>query len=833
MPSPPVPAAPSQLSAASGTAAIATAKQKEDVSELMAAIQSVLEEHNVVDARFILELPPSTATTADSAAMTTVDATARDIQRTGKASVVTASIDSSASNTGGGGTTATLLIRTQTAPAVGPTAPPEHHQPPPRARSPSAQTQAVAPQYPQLFPKHALTASSAPQSGTSPQNNSVSSLSVMTHPAVDAAAEDAGGKRTPPAAAAQAEPVNAIPAQPATQPGPPPSRCLDDTFTSKETAAALTDDTAAGIRLVSNQLAHVIAAAEVQMSRKEILQKFVGRSAILEDRRQREAKREAQMQSQTTKARLNGTPPPALPLKEDAGCAAKKPSPQPRRGTATTVDKYPARRSNTDAANPSGTAATTLSAAVSSPSPDQPQPYRRSVVRLTPPPPSASLSGGDSGARSSAWADSSSLPSLVSAKKSAVPGKTPVFSILNKEGSRLLDQGAAAVTPRSSLFGMVPAGGASAAASRAATNGGGPTEASWSSSNSNNTSVSPRRHSHPGGVSLRADDRAPPSPVHEPLLGTAAEEEANRQRSILVQTQPRSATQEPQTLESAGNRGSEGALPKLWSEQSKDNASRASQLQSQSRLSHTLPLNNLSLPCATVTTTVSGKHQTDTVSASSTVSSPRQQSRMPTSSAADASARSSLRTMLQEQQQLQEASRRSMEEHNRLMQATRAARMSAPTSCTPSNAFEASKAPVVALVASPEHAAAAVTGVAAAVPAVVEEGDRTQRRADIAASPAAHNTSVTPTCSTSGIQVVKFTLPHDQEARQAAVQQLCRSCAGTQHIDSKERYRALLAAQQEEFTAQEAKTQSYRALLSRAIEFNHYQQQQQQTPRSS
>ncbi|KAG5481487.1 hypothetical protein LSCM1_05504 [Leishmania martiniquensis] len=827
MSSPPVPAASSHLPGGAGAAASAATKQTGNVSGLMAAIQCVLEEHNVANARFILELPPAAAaatTSADAAALSAGDAHVREIQRASKALLVTASIDSPASNTEGGGANSTLLIRTQTTPAVAPPPPPEHQQPPPRARTPSPQAQSLALQQPHLFPKPSSPVPPAPHPGTAPQEDSVSSLGATMSPAAAAVDNDAKETRVPRAATAQEEPVSAIPTKLLAKPSSPPSRCPDDSFSAEDAATALADDDATSFRLVSNQLAHDMAIAEAQMSRKEILRKFVGRSAILDYRRQREA----QMHGKAPKVPLSGTLHPGLPRKEDAAGASTKPPPQPRRVTAAPADKCSSRRPSAHAANCSGSAASVASAVLSPPSPpdQKQQPCRRSVVRLTPPPPSASLSSGGFGVRSTAMPDSSSLPSLVSAKKSAVPGKTPVFSILNKDGSRLFDQGTASVTPRSSLFGATPAGGASAAPPGAATSGGAPIETSWSSSNGNNTSVSHSRHSHPGSVCLRADDRVPPSPVHEPLLGTAAEEEANRQRSILVQTQLRTTTQEPQVLESEGTRGSEKALPKLWSEQSKENASRASRLQSQSRLSNTMPLDSLSLRCAAATTTVLGKHQTGTARDSPTVLSPRPPSRMPSSLAEDASARPSLRAMLQEQQQLHEASRRSMEEHNRLMQAARVVRTSPPTSSVLSNTFEASKTSTVELVTSPGRAAAAAISAADAA-AAAKEGDPAQRTADIATSPAVSNTSVTSAPSAPGIHVVKFTLPHDQEARQAAVQQLCRSSAGTQHVDTKERYRALLAAQQEEFTAQEAKAQNYRELLNRAVEFNRFQQRRQ------
>ncbi|CBZ33178.1 hypothetical protein, conserved [Leishmania donovani] len=784
----------------------------------MAAIQSVLVEHNVKDARFILELPSTPA--AASTVVTAVHADAPGTWGAGNASSVTAPVDSSAPSTEGGVTTATLLMGMQTTPAAVPTPPPEHQRPPPRARSPSERQRSPASYHSESLQGHALPAPSALHSGSPPLNDSISSLGATARPAPVAAVGDASGTQMTPSAAAEEGPVNTILAQPPAQPHPPPPRSAVDAITSDGSADVLTGEAAAEICRVSNQLAHDIAVAEAQMSRKEILQKFVGRSVILEDRRQREAQQLAQASTMP----WNGIPHPAVPFKADAASAHTKASSQPRRGIPTAATKPPAQKLSADPTIPSGSVASAFSPAVLSPPPPEPQqPQRRSIVRLTPPS-RTPVHSGDNGARGSVLSDSSSLPSLVSAKKSAVPGKTPVFSILNKDGSRLLDQGGAAMTLRTSLSGaLAKAGGACVAAAGAATNGGDATEASRSSSNSNsnNTSISHIRQSRPSSVSLLADDRAPPSPVHEPLLGVAAEEEANRQRSILMQTQPRSPTPEPQPVESAINRDDGEVLRKMLSEQSKNNTRRALQLQNQSRLSHTTQM---------AATPVIGKNQPSASGTFSTASTPRSPSR-PSTSAAAASSQPSLRAMLQEQRQLQDASRRSMEEHNRLMQAARAARTPASAS---SNAFETSKIPAVRLATPPAHATPAATGAAAAAPVTVQEDDAAHRKPGIAtlarASSPGRNTNGTFTPSTSGIQVVKFTLPHEEEARQAAVQQLCRSSSGTQHLDTKDRYRALLAEQQNEFTAQEAKAQDYKVLLNRAVEFNRFQQQQRTKP---
>ncbi|CAM37837.2 conserved hypothetical protein [Leishmania braziliensis MHOM/BR/75/M2904] len=814
---------PSQMSGAAGSATSSAARQPDDVSGLMAAIQCVLAEHNVADARFILELPPTVAVAA-----TTDDDTVPVIQRAGKLSSATAPIGPPALNTGGGAATTTLLMGMQTTPATTPPPLPEHQRPPPRARSP-AQQRSPTRQHHESPLKNLFFSSSTLQPGAPELSDSVNSLGSTARPAPNATASDASGTRVAPAAMMQTEPANTIPAQQLTQSRPPSPVGPVDTLTSDDAAVALTGEATAGICHVSHQLAHDIAVAEVQMTRREILQSFVGRSAILDNRRQREA----QMQAQASKLSLNGILHPTVPFKTGATGSTTRPSSQPRRGTATPAEKTPVREFSADAAISSGSVASTLSTAVSSPSPPEPpQPQRRGVVRLTPPPPSVSLNSGGFGVRDPAVGDSSSLPSLISSKKLAVPGKTPIFSILNKDGTRLLDHGDAEVALGTSLSGVVPTGSTCVAATGDATNGCGEAEASQPTGNSNNgnNGTSHRRHSRPGSVSLLADDRAPPSLVHEPLLGTAAEEEANRQRSILVHTQPRAAMPLTQPLEGSSSKVSGGALPKLWSEQSKDNARRASQLHNQSRLSYTTQPDNLPVSSKTVTTDEIGKHQTGAVSAFS-VSPPRSPCWSPTSSADTTSARASLRAMLQEQQLLQDASRRAMEEHNRLMQATRVAR--APATASP-NLFDTSKTPSGALVAPLVRTTTAPAGAAAAVPAATKEDDTAFRKAGIPpsprASPPGHNASGVSAPNGCGIHVVKFTLPHAEEARQAAVQQLCRSSSGTQHVNSKERYRALLAAQQNDFTTHEAKSQSYKELLDRAVEFNRYQQQQRSKP---
>ncbi|GET87581.1 hypothetical protein, conserved [Leishmania tarentolae] len=814
MSSQPVPTSSPRPSGAAGAALPTAAPQKDGVSELMAAIQSVLEEHNVSDARFVLEIPSTS--TAVSTAANTGNAAAPERQGVGNASSMTAPIDSSAPSTGGGTITTTLLMGMRATPAAIPTPPPEHQRPPPRVRTPSAQNRPPITPHTRLLQEHALLEPCTSNSA-SPLNDTISSLTETARPAPEEVAGDARGTQKTPAEVVQDVPATSITAQLPTQPHPPPPRHPSNTIASDDPTGALTDGVASGVRRVSEQLAHDLAAAEVQMSRKEILQKFVGRSAILEDRRQREA----QQQSQASKLLWDGILGPTVPVKAGGASTTTKTSSQPHRGIPTAANKPSARRISADSTTPNGSVNHSSAATLSPPPPESQQPQRRGVVRLTSPP-STSISNGGSGARCSPFSDSSSLPSLVSAKKSAVPGKTPVFSILNKDGSRLLDQGGTAVTLRTSVPGaLTAAGGASAPATGAATHGGDVTEVSRissnSNSNSNNTSISHIRHSRPNSVSLLADDRAPPVPVHEPLLGVAAEEEANRKRGILVQSQLRSPTSEVQPVQSFSQRNDGEALRKMLAEQSKENARRAVQLQSQSRLSLTTDM---------VTTPMMGKSQPSTHSVLSSGSPPRSPSRPSTSTAA-ASAQSSLRAMLQEQQQLQDASRRSLEEHNRLMQAARAVRAPAPAL---SNELKASKTPAVALETSPAHVTTAATGAAAAVSTTAREDEAAHQKAGVNSlartSPPGHSTNATFTPSASGIQVVKFTLPQEEEARQAAVQQLCRSSSGTQHVDTKDRYRALLAEQQSEFSAQEAKAQDYKALLSRAVEFNRLYQQQ-------
>ncbi|KAK7195104.1 hypothetical protein NESM_000433800 [Novymonas esmeraldas] len=757
---------PPPPSTESGMAAAAT--QTGNVSEIMAAIQRVLAEHNVGDARFVLELPPATAATDTTTAAAAVAAAAAAASAPAP---VSAAVDTPAS---------ALLAQMQALPATAPPPPPAHQPPPPRARSPSAQKRPATPPHSRLphHPAPPHTAEAAPLADT------VSALGATARPSTSAATLDGHVKASPP----PPPPPTAAAAAAAAPPEPTsPPQIPFDTLSSDDAAVVLTDEAAAEMRRVSHQLAQDLAAAETHMSRKEMLQTFVGRSAILDERRQREA----HLHAQTPTPSLNGVPFFAAPPKSEAAVATPPSSPPTRRAAPASTARVPAAGATPDAAM-----------SLSLP-PEPQQPQRRSLVRLTSPPAPPSVSVSPGGARSVGAVASDgggSLPSLVAAKKTAVPGRTPVFSILNKDGSRLLENG-----------------------------GGAADVVRPSSTNESSTSSAVSRHSRPGSVSVLADDRAPPSPIHEPLLGSAAAEEARRQGSILVGSQPRAATSEPTpppVLESTES-SEERTLPKLWSEQSKDNTRRAAQLQSHGRLSQATDVRQ-TVPPAT-STAAGGSSRLDSSPVSSALRSPP---RPATSSAATtttgATARaSSLQAMLREQQRQQDASRRSLEEHQRLMQTAGAARPAAltPAAATASaSGAGAHTAPPLPTAARPARLAATAAPTARTVPG--GDGDEAPSKGSVsgstrASSPAGHGAS--------GIQVVKFTLPHEQEARQAAVQQLCRTSAGTQHVDSKDRYRALLAAQQNELTAQEAKAQSYKELLGRAMDFNRQQQQQQQS----
>ncbi|KAG5508159.1 hypothetical protein JKF63_05413 [Porcisia hertigi] len=783
----------------------------------MAAIQRVLAEHNVSDARFILELPPADAAAAATAAVASRFGAVREACDTDKVSPITEKLDSSASNTGEQSTRTALLREIQATPAAAPLRSPEHQLPPPRARSPSTRNRSPVSQNPQsLYQRDMPLDFTKPPNSPALLDSTVDVLDSTARPATDAAAGGESVQQVASTAIAPRERPNATPTQPSTQLRQASSGRPDNTATPVDAAEALMGDAATEVRRMSERVAHEVAMAEAQAKRKEILQSFLGRSAILDYRRQREAKQAAQPSTLSS----SGISPLAAPRKAPVATTTTTMSSPGRGGTSMLPKKPSARTISADTAGLSGSVANTFSSASLPPSlPEPQQPQRRGVVRLTSPAPNTSVDSSGIGIRGSVLLDSSSLPSLVSAKKSAVPGKTPVFSILNRDGSRLLDQGGAVATPRTPLAGAPSSGATSATTAGTAANGGAVTDANQlSSDSSSNNSIAHSRHSRLSSVSLLADDRAPPSPVHEPLVGSAAKEEASRTRSILVSTKLRAATPKSHPLESASGKGIIGeALPKLWTEQSRDNARIAAQLQSQSGLSRSTEMLDPPQRPVTAGTIPMGNPQARAANAPSSVSSLRLSPGPSTSSTLTASSRPSLRAMLQEQQQLQEESRRGIENHKQLIQAITSAQGLPFSTSSQSNAPATPKESSTSVAAAEpaERVAAARLGPGTETPA---------RR-----SPLGHSISASTASNTAGIQVVKFTLPDEQGARQAAVQQLCHSTAGTQHLDSKARYRALLDEQQNEIAAQEEKVQGYKELLTRAVDFNiKYQQQQQQ-----
>lgn len=82
----------------------------------------------------------------------------------------------------------------------------------------------------------------------------------------------------------------------------------------------------------------------------------------------------------------------------------------------------------------------------------------------------------------------------------------------------------------------------------------------------------------------------------------------------------------------------------------------------------------------------------------------------------------------------------------------------------------------------------------------------------------ASTTSSMSTPAGSAIQVVRFTMPAEQRAKSEVVAQLSRSSAGQQHISNKDKYSAMLKEQQADFTRTAAAEKEYQELVERAVE---------------
>ncbi|CCW63973.1 unnamed protein product [Phytomonas sp. EM1] len=78
----------------------------------------------------------------------------------------------------------------------------------------------------------------------------------------------------------------------------------------------------------------------------------------------------------------------------------------------------------------------------------------------------------------------------------------------------------------------------------------------------------------------------------------------------------------------------------------------------------------------------------------------------------------------------------------------------------------------------------------------------------------------TPKAGAGGIQVLRFTLPADNQARLDAVEQLRGSAAGEQHISAKDKYRLMMDDQQQILKRNDTSQDEYKRLLDKAIEYN-------------
>ncbi|KPI85285.1 hypothetical protein ABL78_5652 [Leptomonas seymouri] len=913
----------------------ATPPATEDVSDIMSAIQRVLAEHNMSDARFILELPnsPSRGAVTDGAAVEKGSGAGGNPKERSEDScnnvrdrMNTDGIPPSPSSARAAATA--LLVDIQATPAAAPPTLPEHNRPPPRARSASVEPP---------LPHTRLPSPPQTNRATEQQQHQPSSILVPA-PTAEVSLDHSAQKldataRPPPAAGTSAKPTAKEKQEtpslttplkysgqakesreaPVTKSSAHPSSLTSNSADkgaqpppSPHRPADLASELAELCRL-SHEVALEVTNVEGRTQSKEPLHAFVGRSAILDDRRKRQSAMPATSQWSPSEGLPHFPTPPPKGSPPAASSSTHHPAgyqPQPSLVNSGS--------SGTSVAEGNGSAD-----AVSARSPAS---LRRNVVLLSPYDritagavgggPSSVGSGGNGGGASNGVPSAGSLPSLVAAKKSAKPGCTPVFSILNKEGSRLLEgngNGAANNFSVSANSGHSSSNNTNNGVS-SSVSGCTPQPLTSPSAKSGTSStigsVGAAHHSRPSNVSLVLEDRDKPSLVYQPLVGTAAEEQANRHPSILVQPPhprptgpseaPASATAPTTTTTAATTitAATAAVLPSsLWLEQSCENTRRAAQLQSQSRLSQTTEaLTDAKKSAATKEAVSNNRGNTansthrrlfnpalsDAHGVPSTTPPLAQKASQPppsscppaatmkkagtsasagAGSASTSPSRPSLREMLLEQQQLEDTSRRGLEQHAKLMQAAHSARVGSAT--TP-NRVSSSQPPTSASVSASLGVASApatigapvqVTSPVPAMPALEKAdagasgGDSISTSVSVGSCNRLASTPSMPATSegagstapaaprpnnagAAGIQVVKFTLPHDEDARQSVVQQLCRSSAGSKHVDSKDRYRAMLASQKEDFNSKDKKEEKYKDLLSRAVEYNRLQRRQ-------
>lgn len=955
------------MSSVPASSAAPQSSASDNVSDLMCAIQRVLAEHNVSDARFILELPnsqyPTTATvTTEGDAQDVSDPLSKHEEEEEEKTVAASTA---------------LLMDLKATPACAPPTPPAHQRPPPRARSASAEP--AAPNTPHTTPPSVRRAATPPslqeeQQEEPPQaqdeqqsplprpsppspDNSAAQLDTTACPTTDpktlvtptsattaARTREALSLVSPlqyslPSTESHATSLtNGRAAQPSLTSDPAGKVDHPLPSSSCRTSTSIVDELAQ-LRRLSHAVVQEVASVEGRTQVKEPLQAFVGRSAILEDRRKRQSASATSQWSPSTGLPLFPTPPSlATPTRHHTS---------PTTTTSSSLHRPPAFQPTSSHVTGGAVAAGGSPASVFitsstdslTPSSHSLPSQRRSVVLISSPDYKGSNAAGGCGAgvngggggcggggcAASAVPSASSLPSLVAVKKSAKPGRTPVFSILNKEGNSYASSNSSTSTTASSNTNNSGSIGG-AATPRLLTSSSAKAGTSGTSG-----SVYASHHARPMSVSLMADDRNPPSPVFQPLVGSAAEEQACHQPSILIQPgQPayaharvfspsKAAVHVAETTTNATNTTAATAAPHAaatdgaaaasatstpaqnsadsptpppqpsfwWSEQSRENARRALQLQSQSRLSQTtetmtsasdsaaaadggggggagtkyrrlfnpalsakavksggevLPPSPASQPPSTFSSVFKatgvnsesggGGDAAAATTETATTGSPHSTARTTT---APSPRRPSLREMLLEQQQLEDASRRGMQEHARLMQAARAVHSSSSSAAA---ALTPSAKPFTLPYPSDSSSVASTPGATTgAIPATAATSDEVNASVlasnTVKAGSSSSDTRTSsgggaggPRTSEAGIQVVKFTLPQDAEARQSAVQQLCRSSSGIKHVDSKDRYRTLLASQKKDLSKKDEKEEKYKDLLSRAVEYNRLQRPQ-------
>lgn len=569
----------------------------------------------------------------------------------------------------------------------------------------------------------------------------------------------------------------------------------------------------ADMKRLSDNVIRSMSEEEERKARNDILRSFVGRSTILEDRRRRE-----QREAQETQPRYLFSPATTT----RARSAASTPSAAVKRTTVESSNLYPPSSINGIVPKPTPnaeglsstirTAAAVATAAEAQKkaardvgvtaeirnctSADESNLQQHGVGRLSTPNPTSTQPPAPTATSTTAAAKNTALPSLVSTKKApasaGTPGKVPGVNDAEKETVHRLSQNGAGHR----LF-----SGLNAAAS-----------------------------SQPVGLPEKQQKQSRVSlvpPTKDETLSQLPTAEAAR-------------GQESSKAASTGAGGRPPTAPvQSWIEKSKANSQIAADILQRSRLSSTP---SSAIPPAP-NNSISGNSRT------------------------------SLSELLKEQHQTAAMAQRSLAEHERLMEKVReiksvplaSASTDTSISATPPPAPPAAKAEAMKLSRESAYAVSAedstsavdstlkppvshVSGDSAVLSGENESSRSAPPSASLMADDALYkgldrasttstkgSVSLRPSMSVlqngsssclggSGIQVVKFTMPTESTARNDLVKQLSRTPGGLQHVDAKDRYRAMLMEQQDSLEANATQEIAYKEMLKKAEEYNKHLQ---------